>query len=123
MARNRMALSDDPVLDGVALDRLRRIGGDDLLRRMVQMYLDGGPDRVRSAREGAAAGSVSAVERAAHSMKSSAGNLGAIRLQHIAEALEAAAAAGTIDVPLVERLAAEFDRSAAALRGALEGNT
>lgn len=48
---------------------------------------------------------------------------GAIRLQHLAEALEAAAAAGTIDDPLVERLAAEFDSSAAALREALEGDT
>ena len=118
-----MALNEDPVLDGVALDRLRRIGGADLVRRMVQLYLDGGPDRVRSVREGAAAGNSSAVERAAHSMKSSAGNLGAIRLQHIAEAVEAAAAAGTIDIGLVERLAAEFDRSAAALRDALEENT
>lgn len=116
-------MSEDPVLDGVALDRLRRIGGADLVRRMVELYLAAGPGRVSSVRDGAAAGDTRAVERAAHAMKSSAGNLGAIRLQKMAEALEAAAAAGTIDPGLVERLGPAFDESAAALGDLLEGNT
>lgn len=116
-------MSGDPVLDGVALDRLRRIGGADLVRRMIELYLEAGPGRVGSIRGSAASGNIDAVERAAHSMKSSAGNLGAIRLQHTAEALESAAAAGMIDLELVERLAHEFEASAAALSDVLNGNT
>lgn len=123
MARFGVALSEDPVLDGVALDRLRSIGGGDLVRRMIELYLDGGPGRIRNVTEGAAAGDISAVERAAHSIKSSAGNLGAIRLQRTAEALEAAAAAGAIDARLVERIAQDFEASAAALRDVLEETT
>jgi hypothetical protein len=43
-----------------------------------------------------------------------------VRLQRTAEALEAAAAAGTIDVQLVQRLVSEFAASAAALRKVLQ---
>ena len=118
-----MAVSEPPVLDGVALERLRRIGGASLVRRMVELYLANGPERVRSLREGAAAGDVARVEQAAHTMKSSAGNLGAVRLQRTAEALEASAGRGAIDEKLVARLVREYADSAGALRSALEEET
>jgi HPt (histidine-containing phosphotransfer) domain-containing protein len=113
-------MNDEPVLDASALERLRRIGGADLARRMIELYLESAPERVRTLGEAAAAGDVMRVERGSHMMKSSAGNLGAVRLQRTAEALEAAAAAGTIDVQLVQRLVSEFAASAAALRKVLE---
>jgi HPt (histidine-containing phosphotransfer) domain-containing protein len=56
-------------------------------------------------------------------MKSSAGNLGAVRLQRTAEALEASAGRGAIDEQLVARLVREYEDSARALRGALEEET
>lgn len=112
-----------PVLDPAALDRLRRIGGGTLLAQMVELYLANGPDRVRTLQDGAATGDVERVERAAHTMKSSAGNLGAIRLQRTAEALESSAGAGTVDAQLVARLVREYEESAAALREVLEEET
>jgi two-component system, sensor histidine kinase and response regulator len=113
-------MSEEPVLDGAALERLRRVGGNTLVHRLLELYLANGPERIRSLSDGAAAGDVQRVERVAHTMKSSAGNLGAARLQRTAEALEAGAAAGMIDDELVARLVREYDEAAAALRSVLD---
>lgn len=115
-----MAMTRDPSLNGTALARLRRIGGASLVRQMVDLYLAGGPARVQAIAEGAAAGDATRVERAAHALKSSAGNIGAEQLQHTADALEALAAEGNIDMALVARLVREYDESADALARALE---
>lgn len=113
-------MSDDPVVDRAAVERLGRIGGADLVRRMLEMYLENGADRVRAVSDCARAGDVNGVERAAHTMKSSAGNVGAIRLQRVAERLEAAAAEGVIDRALVTELLHEFEESTRELRMVLE---
>lgn len=107
-------------LDIAALDRLRRLGGENLLRQMIELYLTNGPDRIRSLTEGAAARDAAQVERAAHTLKSSAGNLGAARLQTIAEAVESEAAAGRIDEVQVAQLVRDYEASVDALRRALE---
>ncbi|MGH7446632.1 MAG: Hpt domain-containing protein, partial [Longimicrobiales bacterium] len=93
------------------------------LRQMVELYLEHGAERVRSLTEAAAAGDVNRVERAAHTMKSSAANLGAVRLRHTAEAVEMNAAADMIDSELVARLVREYEESAGALRRVLEEQT
>lgn len=110
---------DVPVVDAAAVDRLRRLGGANLVRQMLELYLAQGPERMKSLVEGAAAGDTDRVERSAHTMKSSAGNVGALRLQQTAEALEAAAGAGVIDHVIVERLVREYHESAVVLRGVL----
>jgi HPt (histidine-containing phosphotransfer) domain-containing protein len=115
-----VAVTEDPVLDPAAQERLRRLGGPRLLRQMAGLYLEHGPDRVRALREGAASDDAGQVERSAHTLKSSAGNLGALRVQRAAEVLEASAVAGVVDDAAVERLVDEYDRSAAALRSMLE---
>jgi HPt (histidine-containing phosphotransfer) domain-containing protein len=120
MARWRVAVSGPPVLDEAALVRLRRIGGPDLVRRLIELYLSNVEDRIGMLTKGVAEGDASQVELVAHTMKSSAGNLGALRLQQTAEALEASAGSGAIDEQLVARLAHEYEESAAALRQALE---
>ena len=103
-----------------AIERLRRLGGANLVRQMLELYLAQGPERIHALVEGAGAGDADRVERAAHTMKSSAGNVGALRLQHTAERLEAAAGAGVIDPLMVERLVREYHESAALLRSVLE---
>jgi HPt (histidine-containing phosphotransfer) domain-containing protein len=113
-------MSDEPVIDRSAIERLGRLGGPDLVRRMLELYLENGPERARALGERAAAGDVSGVERSAHTMKSSAGNLGAVRLQRAAERLEAAAAAGSIDSAIVSELLSEFEESSRELRRVLE---
>lgn len=113
-------MTGQPVLDEAALVRLRRIGGPDLVRRLIELYLSNVEDRIGMLSRGVAERNASQLELAAHTMKSSAGNLGAIRLQHTAEALEASAGSGAIDEQLVARLLHEYEESAAALRRALE---
>lgn len=119
-------MAEDPdgseVLDPAALARLDRLGGERLVRRMVELFVELGEVRVAAAREGLASGDLDAVERAAHSLKSSAGNLGAGRLQAVAERVETraerAGGAGAGDgglEDLVDRLAAAFAEARRAL--------
>jgi HPt (histidine-containing phosphotransfer) domain-containing protein len=104
----------DETLDRSALLRLERLGGAKLLRQMINLYLEHGPGRVQAIADGVAASrDAAAIERAAHTLKSSAGNLGALRLQHTAEALEAVAASGIVDEQLAQRVQAEYAESEA----------
>lgn len=105
-----------PILNDSAIDRLTRIGGDDLVRQMIELFLEHGPGRMAALIDGYEAGDAARVERAAHTLKSTAGNLGAGRLQATAETVEALAAEGSIDGELVARLQREYEESVAALR-------
>lgn len=116
-------MSSDPVVDRSAIQRLGRIGGQDLVRRMLELYLANGAERVHTLSGCAGEGDVQGVERAAHTMKSSAGNVGAVRLQRLAERVEAAAAEGVIDRSLVTQLLHEFEESTRVLRTVLEEQT
>jgi HPt (histidine-containing phosphotransfer) domain-containing protein len=109
-----------PVLDRTALDRLLRLGGQPLLQQMIELYLTHAPERLDALEQGLQAGDPGQVERAAHTLKSSAGNLGARRLQHSAEAVEALAARGVVDAELAARLREDHEASTGALRSALE---
>lgn len=82
------------VLDRAAATRLHRIGGTRLLQGMIELFLEHAPARLAAADAALAAGTLGEAERAWHSLKSSAGNLGAVRLQAAAGQAEAAAAAG-----------------------------
>jgi len=79
---------ENDVLDATALARLARLGGESLVARMIAIFLDNAPQRVAAATRAAAAGDAPVVERAAHSLKSMAANIGARRLQDAAEILE-----------------------------------
>lgn len=111
-------------LDPAALERLRRLGGDELTERMVGIFLRLGEDRLAAAREGLARSDPEMVERAAHSLRSSAGNVGARALVERAEAVERTAGrVGGAAVPaaetlaeLVGRMEGEFGRVAGELR-------
>ena len=102
---------DDDILEGAALQRLLRIGDQDFLLEMIDLFLKHAPERVRAAREAAATGDDQALYRAAHSLKSTAANLGARALQRIAEQVEGQAAAKDTAAipPLLEEMAARYE--------------
>ena len=75
-------------LDISALERLRKLGGDALLSRMVDLFISHAEPAIEEASAGAASGDFEAVRRAAHSLKSSAGNLGAQHVQRLADTIE-----------------------------------
>lgn len=100
-----------PILEVAALERLERLGGTELVTRMIGLFLENAPARVDAAVSAARDGDAAGVERAAHSLRSSAANVGAAHLQHRADAIEAALVAGE-EIDLRE--------AAAGLRSALE---
>lgn len=79
------------------LARLEELGGTPFVQEMIELFVGTTPQRLRAAREGLAAGNLETVERAVHSLKSSAGNLGADRVQEIASTMEGLAAARQAD--------------------------
>ncbi|HEU4563587.1 MAG TPA: Hpt domain-containing protein [Gemmatimonadaceae bacterium] len=79
--------------DPAALERLRRLGGNALLRDMVALFREQIPPRMAMARAGVACGDVAAVKVAAHAMRSSCGPLGAVAMRELCEQVEHAARA------------------------------
>lgn len=75
-------------VDRAALDRLRRLGGEPLLARMLDLFLENSVRRMEAARAGRRDGDLEAVAHAVHSLKSTAANVGAHRLHHVAEQVE-----------------------------------
>ena len=84
-------------LDPVTIESLRDLGesiGQDLLSEVSRLFLDRGEVRLDGMREGIAQEDLSAVERWAHSLKGSAGTLGAMDLSSLCADLERLAASG-----------------------------
>ncbi|TVR52179.1 MAG: Hpt domain-containing protein [Gemmatimonadales bacterium] len=84
----------ETLLDPAAFQRLREWGGDELLGKIVALFLGHAPTRLEEVEAGAAVADLQRIERGAHALKSSAANVGGVALQHLASRLEAAAASG-----------------------------
>ncbi len=83
-------MSQDPMDARLAM--LRRVGGDKLIDELIELLLESTPPKLATARRALEQGDTDQVSRAAHSLSSSAGNLGAHDMQQAAYALEHAAA-------------------------------
>ena len=82
---------DMKVVEGIepsAIAGLKKIGGSNLVKKMILAFHKNVPNRILSAYEGAKNREIEDIERAAHSIKSSAGNLGAVQMQGLSENLE-----------------------------------
>jgi signal transduction histidine kinase/CheY-like chemotaxis protein len=106
---------EDP-LDRSALDELREVLGGDV-RPLIDSFLDDTPRLVARLESAAAGPDYALLSQAAHSLKSSSANLGAMGLSAAAKRIELGARAGTLDRPAVAvaLLAREFERVRAAL--------
>lgn len=104
-------MRDDEVVESAALERLIRIGGQEFLLEMIELFLEHAPERVRAATEAAGMGDDQGLYRAAHSLKSTAANLGARTLQRVAERVEGRAAARDTAgmTALLEEMAARYE--------------
>lgn len=87
---------DTTEIDPEALARLEEWGGEGLLTQMIQLFLESTPERLAQIREGLERGDRELLERGAHSLKSSAANLGAERLRGLASAMEERAHRGEV---------------------------
>jgi HPt (histidine-containing phosphotransfer) domain-containing protein len=81
-------------LDKTALVNLYNIGGKDFLLRMIDNFLAQGPVRLENVRKNYASGDIKAIHLIAHSLKASSANLGAAKVQELAEKLEEMASIG-----------------------------
>jgi HPt (histidine-containing phosphotransfer) domain-containing protein len=71
------------ILDQTALDNIRhlqRAGAPNILDRVVGLYVEDAPRQILAMRNALATGDRAALERAAHTLKSSSANLGALEL-------------------------------------------
>lgn len=105
------------VIDTRALDKLRQLGGDNLVARMVGLFLENGPARLESAREAVAEGRSGDAERFFHSLGSSAANLGAYGLEGLSRRLERLASEGRLEA--IEPVLPELEECLLEARGAL----
>ena len=81
-------------IDKTALVNLYNIGGQDFLWKMIDNFVAQSPMRIQSTRNNLEIGDLKAIHLIAHSLKASAANLGAVRVQEIAEKLEEMASVG-----------------------------
>jgi HPt (histidine-containing phosphotransfer) domain-containing protein len=98
------------------LAMLRRVGGDRLIRELIDLLAQTAPRRLEEVRAALLAGDAERAGRAAHGLASSAGNLGATDMQEAAYALERCAAGGPGDpAELLRRLQASWEQARGAL--------
>lgn len=90
-------MTDSQIIDPQALDRLREWGGDKLAGQMVRLFLKNSGSRMDQIRTGVDGSDLEEAERGAHSLKSSAANIGAELLRTLATRMESAALDGNAD--------------------------
>jgi two-component system sensor histidine kinase/response regulator len=104
--------------DPAAIERLLKLGGPKFTVEMIDLFGSYGAKKIAEARQARESGNLTALANAAHPLKSSAGNVGAVRVQELSAQLELSAreqkaeAAGT--------QLAELERAFAEARSALE---
>ncbi len=111
-------MPDKEVIDPKAIARLREWGGDNLLGQVVRLFLENSPARVEQIRTGVESEDAKEAEQGAHSLKSSAANVGAEDLRGIAQEMEGAAVQG--DLATVRGLLPALEEAYARTRVALE---
>jgi HPt (histidine-containing phosphotransfer) domain-containing protein len=99
-------------IDRALLESYARRWGAPFLVQLIDLFVNESPARVAAAQQGLADGDTLAIGAAAHGLKSSAGNVGAIALMNQMAALERAARAepAAALMPMVERMAEELAR-------------
>jgi len=119
-----MKHDSDPVLDRSVIASLRELGGDDdpgLFLELVQLFLSDTPERMRQLDAALEKSDPTMLERAAHALKSSSANLGALGLSALFRDIETAGRERDLSraAPLVVRSGQEFARVEEALRSEL----
>ena len=119
-------MADGAVLDPAVIETLRQLtppGEPDVLQEILRMFLAEVPPRIDRLRNAWAAGNIEEVHRAAHSLKGSAGNIGAQRLLAVCRQLDEKGRSGDLagSAPLVDALDLEFGMVEVEIHRLIEG--
>ncbi len=111
----------DQVLDQDVLVALKELGGEDdpeLLGELIELFLDDTPQRLGELYRALESADAAALEGAAHALKSSAANLGAMTLSRLFQQIEMAGKDGDLEKAdsLVQQSGSEFSKVEEALR-------
>jgi len=115
----------EPLLEQHALDKLRALQRPDkpnILGKIIRLYLENSSGLITSVRKSVKQGDGVALCDAAHSLKSSSANLGAIQLAAVCKELEDMGRERRTDGTrvLMDRIESEYQSARAALVGELE---
>jgi HPt (histidine-containing phosphotransfer) domain-containing protein len=113
--------SPEPVLDPEILDSLRAIdaeGSPGFLHDLVEAFLADTVDRLAQIRQALDSGDGDVCEKAAHALKGSCGNVGALRLSRRMEELVVLARSG--DLAPAQAVTAEAEREFAVVERMLK---
>lgn len=113
-------MPDFPVIDPQAIENLRALNPgdhDEFLREITGIFLEDTPQRIAELDQSLKAGDVAKFTRAAHSIKGSSANLGALGLRSVAEKLEHQSRTNGLAAvaALVDAVKTEFARAQAEL--------
>ena len=87
---------DPTIIDPAALARLEEWGGPKLSNEIMRLFLENGPTRMDQVRTALTGSDLDLAERGAHSLKSSAANIGAEEVRRIANDVEIASSEGQL---------------------------
>jgi len=91
MTSQQNQISNIPSIDPSAIARLKKIGSDVLVVKMIDLFLENTPQKIDIMKRANQDSDFQSLEMAAHSLKSSAGNIGAKKLQKTANDIESLA--------------------------------
>jgi len=111
-------MPESPVIDLGAIDRLREWGGEGLPPKMIVIFLDHASERLEEIRDCVTRQDARGAGFGAHSLKSSAANVGASQLRALCEGVEVMAEAE--DLSALEGLLPELNRAFSSARKELE---
>jgi HPt (histidine-containing phosphotransfer) domain-containing protein len=114
-------MPDPNIIDPEAISTLKELNPDDngaFLKEIVGIYIEDTPKRLQDLKASLASGDVALFTRAAHTIKGSSANVGAVALSRVAERLEALSRNEGLGgvAALVASCETEFGRAAAELR-------
>jgi two-component system sensor histidine kinase/response regulator len=120
------ASTDDPI-DRSVLVSLRELqveGEPEILSELIELFLDDVPRHLAALREAVQAGDARSVERIAHTLKGSCGNMGAVRMEAISAELEEIGRSEDLKAARarISRLEEEFGRVRAVFEEELSKN-
>jgi HPt (histidine-containing phosphotransfer) domain-containing protein len=114
------------VLDPDVVESLRQLtppGEPDVLAEIFNLFLDEVPKRIDALRAALMSGDAVTVQRTAHSLKGSSGNIGARAMHEVCRQIDERARSEELArlQPLVEALGAEYGRVETEIRRLLGG--